>query len=610
MTGRMPGNAPADKKPGAAAAEYKARQAGWRARLALSQKQFISLGNWRLGLGVGSAALAWLAFGPEWFSAWWLLAPAAVFIGLVIWHERVMRGRAFSERALRYYDFCLARLDDHWMGAGNAGERFRDGAHVYSEDLDVFGKGSLFELLCTARTAAGEDTLAAWLKQPATRAEALARQAAVREFREKLALREEVALLGEDANAGLHADSLAQWGARPPVPFAPFLRPLALVLAVCGTGLFLAFLAHWLPLWPFLLTAALDFLFAVGIRKQVAAVLGAVDLPGRDLSILALLIARLEEEPFTSPALLQLQAEFKVNGMPAARRIGRLKRWIELLDSSDHLLIRAIRPILLWREQVAMGIEAWRHETGARIGRWVSAVGRFEAISALASLAFERPEWNFPDLAENAAAVFEGQGLQHPLIAPGRCVANDVSLKAGIRLLIVSGSNMSGKSTLLRAIGLNTILAWAGAPAAAKQLRVSALQTGASIRVTDSLQDNRSRFFAEIMRLRQIVELTRGGRPVLFLLDELLSGTNSSDRRIGAAAVVRALLRGDSIGLLTTHDLALAEIEQDVGSLAVNVHFQDHMEAGQIIFDYQLRPGVVTHSNALELMRAIGLEID
>jgi len=190
-----------------------------------------------------------------------------------------------------------------------------------------------------------------------------------------------------------------------------------------------------------------------------------------------------------------------------------------------------------------------------------------------------------------------------------RSVPNDLAFTGDLKLLIVSGSNMSGKSTLLRAVGLNCVLAWAGAPVAARRLRLSPLQIGASIRVTDSLLDNRSRFFAEISRIRQIVDLTKKNRPVLFLLDELLSGTNSHDRRIGAAAIIHKLIQSQAIGLVTTHDLALAHIQQDLNGSAQNVHFDDRIVSGQIEFDYRLKPGVVTHSNALELMRAVGLEV-
>ncbi len=256
-----------------------------------------------------------------------------------------------------------------------------------------------------------------------------------------------------------------------------------------------------------------------------------------------------------------------------------------------------------------MGIEAWRRENGRLLGPWLASIAELEALSSLAALSFERPQWSFPVLTESVEPCFEAESLQHPLIAPSKCVPNDLMLGGNLRLLIVSGSNMSGKSTLLRSAGLNCVLAWAGAPVAAKGLHISALQPGASIRITDSLQDNRSRFFSEITRIRQIVELTQGSRPVLFLLDELLSGTNSHDRRIGAAGIVRKLVDSGAIGLITTHDLALADIEQDLGSRAGNVHFDDRAVDGHIDFDYVLRPGIVTRSNALALMHAIGLDV-
>ena len=259
-----------------------------------------------------------------------------------------------------------------------------------------------------------------------------------------------------------------------------------------------------------------------------------------------------------------------------------------------------------------MGVEAWRADAGPHVGKWLAAVAEFEALSSLASLAFEHPAWTFPVLLENTPPFFGAVALRHPLLPVDRCVPNDVQLgrEAGdCSLLIVSGSNMSGKSTLLRSIGLNTVLAWAGAPVAAEQLRLSPLRLGASLRVVDSLQDNRSRFMAEITRLRQIVALASEGAPLLFLLDELLSGTNSHDRRIGASAIVRGLVEQGAIGLLTTHDLALAELEHDLQPNAKNVHFEDSLINGQIEFDYRLRPGIVLRSNALELMRAVGLKV-
>ncbi len=235
--------------------------------------------------------------------------------------------------------------------------------------------------------------------------------------------------------------------------------------------------------------------------------------------------------------------------------------------------------------------------------------GEFEALCSLACFAHERPNARFPDLALEGGPLLEASHLCHPLIPPDTAVANDVNLGGDTRLWIVSGSNMSGKSTLLRAIGLNAVLAWAGGPVTCARMRVSLLYIGASMRTMDSLVDHRSRFYAEIERLRDIVDLARAGRPTLFLLDELLSGTNSHDRRIGAQALIRGLVERGAIGLLTTHDLALADIVETLPGQARNVHFEDHLEGGEIRFDYHLRDGIVTRSNALELMRAVGLDV-
>ena len=370
-------------------------------------------------------------------------------------------------------------------------------------------------------------------------------------------------MLGDDVRSGVHAEVLKRWGSRPHVHFPALMRPVTFV--VCMTCLITLFLFFFkmLPAWPFFIAFVVNLFIGYTLRKQVNEVYAAIDIPSDDLRILGLLVARFERETFASPLLNKMQTEMKVKGEPAAKRIHRLERWVEMLGNSSHYLMRAVRRLLLWREQVAMGVEAWRQESGARIGYWLEAIAEFEAISAIATFAFEHQYWLFPELADSPAALFDAIGLQHPLIARNKCIPNDVALNQYCRLLIVSGSNMSGKSTLLRAIGLNTILAWAGAPVAASHLRLSCLHTGASIRVTDSLKDNRSRFFAEITRLRQIVDLTRAGKPTLFLLDELLSGTNSRDRRVGASGIVSGLLKGNSIGLLTTHDLALTEIEKD-----------------------------------------------
>lgn len=588
------------------ASEYKTRLDGWHARFKDAERRSIQLGNYRLGVALTAAVLAYFSFGQHSVAGWWLLLPLAVFIGMVIVHERIVGRRAFAQRAIGYYERGRRRLDDRWAGTGCQGLQFEDPSHVYANDLDVFGKGSLFELLSTARTAAGEQRLAHWLLNPAPAAGVRERQLAVSEMRDAVQLREDLALLGEDIRAGVHPELLANWGDAPAVPLFRGARIAAFAIACLSIVTFAGFMGQWFSARPF----AVAVLLAVGVgfllRRSVGHIVASIDTPAHDLQILSLLLGRMEQVSFDCALLKRIRDQLNIEGLAASRRIRRLQRWVELLDSSDHLVVRIVGPVLMWRTQSALAVEAWRRQTGPYVGRWIAAIAELEAVSSLASFAFEHPASSYPELVDNGP-LFEAESISHPLMSA--CVANNVVLSREVRLLIVSGSNMSGKSTLLRSMGLNAVLAWAGAPVTAARLRISPLAVGASIRVMDSLQDGKSRFYAEITRLRQLVSLAEKSIPVLFLLDELLSGTNSHDRRIGAEAVIRTLVHRGAVGLVTTHDLALTHIQGEIGPLAANVHFEDHLEDGHISFDYRLKPGVVERSNALELMRAVGLDV-
>ncbi len=589
-------------------AEYRNRLSAWQRKFEDARRQSLQLGNVRLGVAVTAAILAYFAFITPAISGWWLLIPLFVFIALVIYHERIAAREQFAKRGISYYETRLHRFDQHWAGTGPDGKEFDDPEHVYGSDLDLFGSGSLFQLISTARTAAGERILANWFRSPSPAPEVRLRQQAVAEMRDDFQLREDLALLGEDVRAGVHAELLAEWGSAPPVPLIAGARIFCFLIACASVVTFGGFLAQRLNLWPFGISVASAVAAGIALRRAVDAIHSGIDTPAHDLQILSLLLGRLERERFQTPLLKRLRAELDTDGHAPAAAIRRLRVRVDMLDSSDHLLVRIIGPAILWREQSALAIEAWRARNGHKVGQWIAAIAEFEAISSLASFAFERPAAQFPELLEDGP-VFEAVALRHPLMSPARAVPNDVSLGSSPRLLILSGSNMSGKSTLLRSIGLNAVLAWSGAPTTADRLRISPMAVGASIRIVDSLQDNRSRFYSEITRLRQIVELTNGPDPVLFLLDEFLSGTNSHDRLIGAQAVIRTLLKRGAIGVVTTHDLALTQIEEEFRAIAANVHFEDHLEDGRISFDYRLKPGVVQRSNALELMRAVGLDV-
>jgi len=586
--------------------EYERRRAARLAAAEREMQRFRKVGLVRIGLLALGLALVWLAYSGL-VAWWWWIVPAAVFFVLADVQDRISQARRRAERAAAYYEQGLARLDDDWAGKGETGERFADDSHPYAEDLDLFGKGSLFELLSRARTRVGEETLAQWLLHPAEPDAVRARQAAVAELRTRLDLREDLAMLGEGVRSGDDARALAAWADAAPWPISRALRAGAIAMALLAVATLVLGIAGF-GWTPFLVALIAGRVFSFRLRDRVEHVVGAVDRAGRDLRLLSGVLARLERERFESPRLTELRAALDVEGLAPSQQISKLDGLINLLDARRNMIFAPAAFVLLWETQLAIAIERWRQSSGPAVSRWLAAVGEFEALGSLAGYAYERPRDPFPELAEGAAR-FEGEGLGHPLIPESRNVRTDLNLSGEPGVLIVSGSNMSGKSTLLRTVGVNTVLALAGAPVRARRLRLSPLQVGASIRIQDSLQAGASRFYAEITRLRQIVDLTAGPLPVLFLLDEILHGTNSHDRRIGAEGVVRGLMGRGAIGLVTTHDLALARIADELAPRAANVHFEDRLEDGKMTFDYLLRPGVVRRSNALELMRSVGLEV-
>jgi hypothetical protein len=357
-----------------------------------------------------------------------------------------------------------------------------------------------------------------------------------------------------------------------------------------------------------LVVLLINGLFLHRHRGSTAAAIAAVEEAAHELGLLSEVLVRMEREQFQSGLLAQLRQSLDSEGEPPSRHIARLNKLVERLDSRDNVAVRVLEPFILWTMHTAAGVETWRRHCGPAVRRWLTATGEIEALCTLAGYAFDHPDDPFPEFIESGASV-EAEGVCHPLIPSEQAVRNDVRLGSAPQVLMVSGSNMSGKSTLLRTLGINAVLAQAGAPVRARRLRLTPLAVGASIKLSDSLQGGVSRFYAEILRIRQILDATAGTLPVLFLIDEFLAGTNSHDRRIGAGALVRGLVDRGAIGLVTTHDLALAEIVESLGERAANVHFEDHIEDGKIRFDYVMRPGVVRKSNALELMRSVGLEI-
>jgi hypothetical protein len=538
----------------------------------------------------------------------WMAIPAILFAFIMIFHERVIHRKNLASRIASFYERGLARLENRWMGSGVLGEEFKDSTHPYSEDLDLFGSGSLFELMCIARTRSGEQTLAAWLLNPAEPLLVRNRQSAVEDLRSRLDFREEIGTHGADIRTRMRPEALTSWSQRTATHFSTGLR-ISASISVILTLLALYGWAAWDWGWnPFVLMLVLQVLLMRHIASRVQDITHGAEGAHQELKVLAGILSRIEQESFHSEHLQKLQEQMKSHGILPSRQIHKMGTLLGLLDWQRNQLFAPIAILLLWQAHLAFALESWRTKYGSKIPFWIQVVGEIESLNSFSAYAYEHPNDIFPEIVEETIC-YEGQELGHPLIPDAQCVRNSIQLNAQERLKIVSGSNMSGKSTFLRTIGINAVLALAGGVVRAKQLRLSPVSVGASIHILDSLQTGSSRFYSEITRLRQLMDLAQTKPPLLFLLDEILHGTNSADRLVGAEAIVRGFLKQNAIGLLTTHDLALANIAEKLGAAAENIHFQDHIENGRIAFDYRVHEGIVQKSNAIELMRAVGLEV-
>ena len=537
---------------------------------------------------------------------WMLLLPVVIFVWLAVWHETRLNQIRWRRRAMTFYERGIARIQNRWTGAGETGDRFLDEAHPYARDLDLFGKASLFELLCSARTHAGEETLAAWLLSAAPVAEIKARHAAVRDLRERVKLRQDLFCIGESVRIGVRPDELAKWGEQKPILKSTSVQVITTLMGI----VWIAAMIAWAVLgWGTLALAisALSLAWAHRIYHRWDAASDAIEEAAHDLDLLAGVLRLIDQGPFSASRLKEIQGRMRHADFSPADAIRKLDRIVGYIESRRNPALRLFNVLMFWNMQCVFLAESWQQEFGPHIRGWLEAVGEFEALTALAGYAFEHPDDVLPEFEERGGPLFDAKEITHPLLPANVAVRNDVILGGNLQLMVLSGPNMAGKSTFIRCLGVNAVLAQCGAPVRARSLRMSPLAVAASICVLDSLSGGTSRFYAEIRRLKVAEDLSAGPIPVFFLMDELLSGTNSHDRLEGTKLVVQSLMGHGAIGIVSTHDLALAEIPASMNGRAVNCHFEDRLEDGKLIFNYKLQPGVVKTSNALELMRSIGL---
>jgi hypothetical protein len=567
----------------------------------------LAMGVLTVALGV-FLALSFYAIRGQ-VSFLWPSLPITVAAASV---ERLHKNRQSRFRMWRlkcFYDRAVRRLKGDWVGSETAGENFSEAGHVYAHDLTIFGEGSLFELLCIVRTTIGQRGLADYLSEPCTLEETLLRQEAVRELRGRVELREKIATLGEFDSEQSKWSTFDEWLDSPKLSFPPHLSVVAAITSGLLAGLILApgFSAA-IP-WTRIavpISALIVFHTAVGLffRKRVKCMLGWLQRVSVETSVLRQGLDLLARERFHSAKLCRLVDQVQA-GSTAIRKLERL---LDALGQRNKEWFYHFSRILLVGTQLSFAIEQWRAEHGEALKRWLSAWAEFEALNALGAYAYENPENAFPEFA-SSDACFNAREMGHPLMQRTCCVVNNVALTKDHQFYVVSGSNMSGKSTLLRSIGLNAVLAFAGAPVRARALRLSPFSIFASLSIVDSLLNGKSKFLAEVERLRLAIEATKDEKPVLFLIDEILSGTNSRDRRIAAEAVVRTLTNNGALGVLSTHDLALTEIVNREGMNGGNVHMGSRDGQNSMDFDYRLKEGVTEESNALAIARMAGVPV-
>lgn len=533
-----------------------------------------------------------------------------LFAGAWFSRRYIRQGKIWNRLSHLYefYERGIARLTGAWQGMGEYGWEFARAHHLYQTDLNVLGRGSLFELLCTSRSEAGAERLASYLLDPVDLEETKLRQESVKELVNAANLREETACLGEYRFQDCSAQALQAWL---DLPVLAIPRIVALILLISSsTSLLLGIgVLVKLLLWaqcaaPLIALLAVQLSIAGVLLKRTRPRLQQLRLLTHSFTVLHQGLNLLQLQEFHSAKLSGIIQ--RIRSQKASAHVLRLKKLIRAFDQREKPLFFYLSFLLAVGTQLVLSVERWRAEHREDLKLWVDAWAEFEALQAIACYAYEQPRNTFPVFVDGRAA-FAAKDLGHPLIAANICVGNDVSLDQQSRFYLVTGSNMAGKSTLLRAIGLNAAIAFAGGPVRASSARLSNLTICASIALADSLTDAKSRFLAEVTRLGDMLSCTRAGKPVLFLIDEVLSGTNSTDRIKAAEAVVKNLLEGNAIGALSTHDLALAGIVEVSALGGRLVHMESHNPNDPLDFDYRVEPGILSRSNALEILCMIGI---
>jgi DNA mismatch repair ATPase MutS len=541
------------------------------------------------------------------------------FVVLIVYDNGLKRHLNWYYELVKINDEGRSRLARDWEALPKPDDIPADPDHPFADDLDLFGHASLFSLLGTVATPLGRDVLRRWLLEPANRQTILERQAAVAELAPPIDVREEITATGRTMpSAGAAAlEGFLTWAEGDPwLRPRPYLAWAARLLSLAPAVLIILNVAGLVSWRAWVGAAILNIAFTFTAGTGVHRTFGRAFARENEFQGYARLLGAVAQSRFSCSALTNIQAELSQGHAAAQRQMKKLHRLLALAEVRYSMTYMPIQAFTLWDFHVLWRLERWQLTYGRHARRWLEALAEFDALAALAGLCYENPDWAFPQITDVQTPTLEATGLGHPLLPDGVRVVNDVKVGPPGSFLFVTGSNMSGKSTLLRAIGTNTVLARAGAPVCASSMRLPPLILETSMRVHDSLQQGLSHFMAELTRLKGVVEAARnvrrdGNGTLLYLLDDVLQGTNTAERRIAARKIIGHLLAEGAIGGVTSHDLALADTDE-LSAACDPVHFSERIhetaEGPSISFDYRLRPGIATSKNALKLLEIVGLD--
>ena len=540
-----------------------------------------------------------------------LLVISAVGFPLLIRYHNRLRAhkdqlltlKSINENELKRLNFELADFDQ--------GNNFQQPTHPYSGDLDVFGEHSLFQLINRSATQQGKSMLAQWLLHPAEKAEVTARQQAVQELMNLTEWRQNFQAYGpQQPDQRESTTTLLAWMRESPaLPRRALYTGLCYGLALLAVVAIVLYFTTALPGYVVALVLAVNGTILWGTAGVAADTHRKTTHSVAALHAYQNMLVSLEQQTFDAARLQQIQKKISHDGVYASREISQLRYILDNFNSRGNMFYHILNVVLMLDVFWLLRADGWKAQLYGDVAQWFDAVSEAEAFSSIASFAFAHPVFTFPTISDQQFCL-HAQGMGHCLIPPKQRVANDFATEDRGTITIITGSNMSGKSTFLRTVGVNVVLALSGAPVCAERFEVSAMQLFTSMRTQDSLEENVSSFYAELRRLRQLLDMLKAPeRAVLFMLDEILKGTNSKDRHHGATSLIKQLSKLAATGFVSTHDLELGKLEEVLPNVK-NYSFTSTIEQDEICFDYTLRQGVCQSFNASKLMEKMGIAIE